>query len=51
MSKKGALLKVNYPKVKIVVLNPSREQLLGADYSIILNDHDEWLSLFAAAAS
>jgi hypothetical protein len=46
-----AWLKVNYPKVKIVALNPSRDQLVGADYNVILNEHDEWLSLLAAAAS
>ncbi len=44
-------LKKNYPNVKIVALNPSREQLVGADYNVVLNDHDEWLSLLAAAAS
>jgi hypothetical protein len=46
-----AWLKANYPKVKIVALNPSRNQLTGADYNVVLNDHDEWLSLLAAAAS
>lgn len=44
-------LKANYPKVKIVALNPSRDELVGADYNVILNDHDEWLALLAAAAS
>ena len=46
-----AWLKTNFPKVKIVALNPSKDQLTGADYNVILNDHDEWLSLLAAAAS
>jgi hypothetical protein len=46
-----AWLKANYPRVKIVALNPSKDQLLGADYNVVLNDHDEWLSLLAAAAS
>ncbi len=46
-----AWLKANYPKVKIVALNPSKDQLLGADYNVVLNDPDEWLSLLAAAAS
>jgi hypothetical protein len=46
-----AWLKANYPKVKIVALNPSRNQLTGADYNVVLDDHDEWLSLLAAAAS
>jgi len=45
-------LKANYPKVKIVALNPSSNpQLLGADYNVVLNDWDEWLSLLAAATS
>jgi len=46
-----AWLKANYPKVKIVALNPSKEQLLGADYNVVLDEHDEWLLLLAAAAS
>jgi hypothetical protein len=46
-----AWLKTNCPKVKIVALNPSKDQLSGADYKVALNDPDEWLSLFAAAAS
>jgi hypothetical protein len=46
-----AWLKANYPKVKIVALNPSRDQLLGADYNVVLNEHDEWMSLLAAAAA
>jgi len=45
-----AWLKANYPKVKIIALNPSKDQLVGADYNVVLNDHDEWLSLLAAAA-
>lgn len=44
-------LKANYPKVKIVALNASKDQLLGADYNVILNGHDEWMALLAAAAS
>jgi hypothetical protein len=47
----GVSAKANYPRVKIVALNPSRDQLLDADYNFVLNDHDEWLSLLAAAAS
>jgi DNA-binding NarL/FixJ family response regulator len=46
----AAWLKANYPKVKVVALNPSRNQLPGADYNVVLNVHDEWLSLLAAAA-
>jgi len=44
-------LKANYPKVKIIALNPSKDQLIGADYNVVLNDHDEWLSLLAAATA
>jgi CheY-like chemotaxis protein len=46
-----AWLKTNYPKVKIVALNPSGDQLPGADCNVTVNDQDEWLSLLAAAAS
>jgi hypothetical protein len=46
-----AWLKANYPKVKIVALNPSKDQLSGADYNVVLDEYDEWLSLLAAAAS
>jgi hypothetical protein len=45
-----AWLKSNYPKVKVVALNPSKEQLLGADYNVVLDEHDEWLLLLAAAS-
>jgi hypothetical protein len=44
-------LKANYPKVKILALNPSKDQLIGADYNVVLNDHDECLSLLAAATA
>lgn len=47
-----AWLKANFPKVKIVALNPSKDrELHGADYNVLLNDKDEWLALLAAAAS
>jgi hypothetical protein len=45
-------LKANYPKVKILALNPSQNRALaGADYNVVLNDTNEWLSLVTAAAS
>jgi GrpB-like predicted nucleotidyltransferase (UPF0157 family) len=45
-------LKANYPKVKILALNLSaNRELSGADFNVILNAYDEWLSLLAAAAS
>ena len=44
-------LKTNFPEVKIVALIPSANcQLPRADYNILLNDWDEWLSLLAATA-
>jgi hypothetical protein len=43
-----AWLKSNYPKVKIVALNPSKDQLAGADFNVVLDEHDEWLLLLAA---
>jgi len=45
-------LKTNFPKVKIVALIPcASRQVPQADYNIVLNDWDEWLSLLAAATS
>ena len=45
-------LRTNFPKVKVVALIPSASrQLPSADYNIVLNDWDEWLSLLAAATS
>ncbi len=45
-------LKTNFPKVKIVALIPSaNRQLPRADYNVVLNDREEWLSLLEAAAS
>lgn len=45
-------LKENFPKVKIVAMIPSGNcQLSRADYNIVLNDSEEWLSLLAATAS
>ena len=39
-------LKTNFPNVKIVALIPSaNHQLPRADYNIVLNDWEEWLSL------
>jgi hypothetical protein len=47
-----AWLKANYPTVKILALNPSQNrELAGADYNVVLNDTNEWLSLVTAAAS
>jgi hypothetical protein len=48
---KVAWLRVNYPRAKIVALNPSRDELFAADYNIVLNDHGEWFLLSAGAAS
>ena len=45
-------LKTNFPKVKVVALIPSASRKLpSADYNIVLNDWDEWLSLLSTAAS
>jgi 5'(3')-deoxyribonucleotidase len=47
-----AWLKANFPKVKVVALIPSaNQQLQHADFNVVLNDLDEWLSLLAAATS
>ena len=45
-------LKTNFPKVKVVALiRSANRQLPRADYNIVLNDWDKWLSLLAATAS
>ncbi len=45
-------LKTNFPNVKVVALIPSaNRQLPRADYNVVLNDREEWLSLLEAAAS
>jgi hypothetical protein len=45
-------LKANFPKVKIVALIPSAaRQLPCADYDVVLNDLDEWMTLLAATTS
>ena len=45
-------LKANFPKVKIVALIPSAAgQLPSADYNLVLNDLDDWMTLLAATAS
>ena len=44
-------LKANFPKVKIVALIPcTTGQLPCADYNVVLNDLDDWLTLLAASA-
>lgn len=45
-------LKTNFPNVKIVALIPSaNRQLPRADYNVVVNDREEFLSLLAAATS
>lgn len=44
-------LKAHFPKVEIVALIPSgTERMPRADYNVVLNDWDEWLSLLPGAA-
>src|SRR5215469_5652414 len=45
-------LKANFPKIKIVALIPSADhKLQSADYNVVLNDWDEWISLLGVATS
>ena len=45
-------LKANFPEVKVVALIPSaNRQLAHADYNVVLNDWDEWISLLGVAMS
>jgi hypothetical protein len=44
-------LKANFPNTKILVVNsPSSTILAGADYNVVLNGQEEWLSIVANAA-
>jgi len=45
-------LKANFPKIKIVALIPSADhKLQSADYNVVLNDWDEWISVLGVATS
>ena len=45
-------LKANFPKIKIVALIPSaNHKLQSADYNVVLNEWDEWISLLGVATS
>ena len=44
-------LKANFPNTKILVVNPpSSANLAGADYNVMLNGPEEWLSIVANTA-
>jgi hypothetical protein len=44
-------LKANFPSTKILVVNPpSSAVLAGADYNVVLNGPEEWLSIVANTA-
>jgi hypothetical protein len=45
-------LKARYPHVKILALNRAdHRQLAGADYNVLLNGPNQWLSVITAAVS
>jgi hypothetical protein len=44
-----AWLKAKYPKVKILALNPPDHQLPDADYNVVLNGPNQWLSIVGSA--
>ncbi len=39
------LIKVKYPRVKILALNAPHQQLLNADYNVTLNGPETWLPI------
>ena len=44
-------LKAHFPNTKILVVNPASSAILaGADYNVVLNGPEEWLSIIANAA-
>jgi hypothetical protein len=42
-------LKVKYPSVRILALNPPGHELSGADYNVRLDSHKPWLPMVGAA--
>jgi hypothetical protein len=40
-------LKARYPTAKIIALNPPNQQLPGADYNVLQNGPEAWMSLVA----
>lgn len=47
-----AWLKANFPGTKILALNPpDNAKLAEADYNLILNGSEDWLSIVASAAT
>jgi len=44
-----AWLKANYPRVKILALNPPRQQMTDADYNAIQNGPETWLPIVTSA--
>src|SRR5439155_1510278 len=40
-------LKVKYPEVEILALNPPHQQVLRADYNVRLNGPENWLPIVA----
>ena len=40
-----AWLKANYPRVKILALNPPRQQITDADYNALQNGPETWLPI------
>jgi hypothetical protein len=40
-------LKLKYPKVKILALNPSHQELSTADYNVLQNGPENWLAIVA----
>jgi hypothetical protein len=38
-------LRQNYPKAKILVLNPPNQEITGADYNVLQNGPESWLPL------
>lgn len=42
-------IKTRYPKVKVLVLNPPNQQIAGADYNVLQNGPELWLSIVGAA--
>jgi hypothetical protein len=42
-------LKANYPKAKILALNPPNQQVSNADYNVLQNGPEAWIPFVATA--
>jgi hypothetical protein len=42
-------LKVAYPNVPVIVLNPPKEEIRGADYNVPQSEPEAWLEVMSSS--